>query len=59
MKKVTHFLGLFLIILGTVTLLSSRLQQLNDSNWPLFIGLLCIIAGILFHIRSIKRESRY
>ncbi len=59
MKKVTPFLGIILIIIGTLALFSTRLQALANANWPLYTGLLLIIAGIILHIHSIKRDSRY
>ena len=59
MKKKPRFSGIFLIIIGTLVLLLTRLHSLSSHNWLLLTGLCCIVAGIVIHIRSIKSESRY
>ena len=59
MKKVTPFIGIFLIIIGTLVLIATRFSTLANHNSLLIAGLLCIIAGIWLHIRSIKRDSRF
>ena len=48
-----------LIIIGTLVLLLTRFHSLSSHNWLLLTGLCCIVAGIVQHIRSIKRESQY
>ena len=57
MKKLTPYLGLFLIIIGTITLILTRISTLSSHNSLLITGLLCIIVGIWLHICSIKHES--
>ena len=59
MKKLTPYLGLFLIIIGTILLVATRFSMLSTHNGLLVSGLLLIMAGIWFHIRSIKHESNY
>ncbi|MCH5306771.1 MAG: LPXTG cell wall anchor domain-containing protein [Prevotella sp.] len=59
MKKLTTYIGVLLIILGTLTLALTRLNSLSNSNWLLLLGLLFIIFGIVMHIRKIKHESNY
>ena len=59
MKKFAPFLGLFLIIIGTLALILSRLEQLSNLNTLLLAGLLFIILGIVLHIRSIKQQDNY
>ena len=59
MKKLAHFLGLFLIIIGTMVLIATRFSTLSSHNSLLVAGLFCILSGIWLHIRSIKRESRF
>lgn len=59
MKKLTTYIGILLIILGTLTLALTRLNSLSNSNWLLLLGLLFIILGIAMHIRKIKHESNY
>ena len=59
MKKLTTYIGILLIILGTLTLALTRLNSLSNSNWLLLLGLLFIILGIVMHIRKIKHESNY
>ena len=59
MKKLTPYIGLFLIIIGTLVLIVTRFSSLSSHNSLLVTGLLCIIAGIWFHIRCIKRESKF
>ena len=57
-KKATNW-GLYLIIIGTLLLVLTRISILSTYNWLLVTGLLCIIIGIVLHIRSIKHESGY
>ena len=59
MKKLTTFIGIILIIIGTLALIATRFSSLSTHNSLLFAGLACIIAGIWFHIRSIKQDSRF
>ena len=59
MKKFLPFTGLFLIIRGTIVLLTTRLGHLATHNSLLIAGLLLITLGILLHIRFIKHQSRY
>ena len=59
MKKLTPFIGIILIIIGTLALVATRFSTLGSHNSLLFVGLLCIIAGIWFHICSIKQDSRF
>ena len=59
MKKTPRFPGLLLIIIGTLVLLLTRFHSLSSHNWLLLAGMVCITAGIIIHIRSIKGESRY
>ena len=57
-KKATNW-GLYLIIIGTLLLVLTRISILSTHNWLLVTGLLSIIVGIVLHIRSIKHESGY
>jgi len=59
MKKLTPYIGLFLIIIGTIVLLLTRISTLSGHNSLLLTGLLCIVAGIVLHIRNIKHQSNY
>ena len=59
MDKVKYYAGLFLIILGVLVLVLTRIASLSGNNILLLTGLLLIVAGIIVHIRSIKHESRY
>ena len=59
MKKFAPFLGLFLIIIGTLALVLTRLERLSNLNTLLLAGLLFIILGIVLHIRSIKQQDNY
>jgi len=54
MKKYTRFLGLFLILLGALCFVAARFSALDHSNWPLLVGLLLIIIGIIVHIRQLS-----
>lgn len=56
MKKAKPFIGIILIVLGTLMLTATQLKALNGNNWLLLAGLLLIVAGILLHIRIIKGE---
>ena len=55
----TTFLGIALIVVGALTLVVTRIDSLSNHNWLLLTGLLLIVAGIVLHIRGIKRESNY
>ena len=57
MKKIGQYLGIILIIIGTLVLVATRIPSLTSSNAMLLSGLLLIVAGIILHIRSIKRGS--
>ncbi len=59
MKKHVPYIGIYLIILGTLTLAATRLKALMGSNALLTVGLFLIVAGIIAHVRAIKRESSY
>ncbi len=59
MKKLAHNIGIFLIIIGTLTLLATRFHALANHNYLLVVGLLFIVIGIGAHIRTIKHESKY
>ena len=59
MKKLRPYIGLLLIIIGTMLLIATRFSIFTNQNSLLITGLLCIIAGIWFHIRSIKHETQY
>lgn len=59
MKKITHHIGLILIVTGTLILAATRISQFSTHNALLLVGLFCIVAGIILHIRSIKRDSLY
>ena len=59
MKKYTKNIGLILIILGTLTLVATRVSNFSTHNGLLLTGLFCIVAGIYLHIRSIKNDSLY
>lgn len=59
MEKYTRFCGLFLIILGALLLLATRFHGLSSHNGLILAGLAAIILGIILHIYSIKRDSRY
>ena len=56
-QTLRHYAGLLLIILGTLTLILTRIETLAGSNSLLITGLLLIVVGIWLHIRSIKQES--
>ena len=59
MKKLTPFIGILLIVIGTIVLIMTSFSNLASHNALLIVGLLCIIAGIVMHIKSIKQDSRF
>ena len=59
MKKLTPFIGILLIIIGTMVLILTRFSDLASHNALLIVGLLCVMAGIVMHIKSIKQDSRF
>ena len=59
MKKIGQYLGIILIIIGTLVLVATHIPSLTSSNAMLLSGLLLIVAGIILHIRSIKHQSNY
>ena len=59
MKKLAPFIGIILIIIGTMILITTRFSTLASHNSLLIVGLLCIMAGIVMHIKSIKQDSKF
>lgn len=59
MKKLTPFIGILLIVIGTMVLILTRFSNLASHNALLIVGLLCVMAGIVMHIKSIKQDSRF
>ncbi len=59
MKKYTRFISLIFIIIGTFTLMMTRLKSLIGNNTVLITGLFFIVLGIILHIYYIKNESKY
>ena len=59
MKKLAPFIGIILIIIGTLVLVGTHFCNLDSHNWLLLSGLLLIVAGCLLHIRLIKRQEKY
>ena len=59
MKKLTPFIGILLIIIGTMVLILTRFSDLASHNSLLIVGLVCVMAGIVMHIKSIKQDSRF
>ena len=59
MKKIGRYLGIILIIIGTLVLVATRIPSLTGSNTMLLSGLLLIVAGIILHVRSIKHQSNF
>ncbi len=58
MKKFISYIGIILIIIGTMALLVTRFEVFAN-NTMLMTGLLLIVAGIIVHIWNIKHESKY
>lgn len=56
MKKYISWMGIILIVAGTLVLLLSYLLH-HTTNAFLLTGLLLIIAGVAGYIRGIKMES--
>jgi LPXTG-motif cell wall-anchored protein len=54
--RTTH-LGIALIVVGTLTLVATRIDGMTNHNWLLLMGLLLIVAGIVLHVRGIKHEG--
>ena len=52
-------LGLGLILLGVVLLLVLHLLHLTFVNTLLLVPLIFILAGIVFHVWMMKRDSLY
>lgn len=59
MKKHTQYIGFYLIILGSLVLMSTRLHALSCYNSLLLTGLLLIVVGSVVHIHFIKHDSKY
>ena len=59
LHKLKNHVGLLLIISGVLLLALTRIATLSSSNTLLLTGLLCNVAGIVLHIKSIKHESQY
>ena len=58
-KKYKDLLGIALVIIGVLVLVISFLTGLDNYNIILFSGLILIIGGIIMHIMTMKRESKY
>ena len=56
MKKQT---GIFLLIVGVLTLVVSFLVEWADTNSTRFLGLVLVVLGAVVHLYFMKRESRY
>ena len=59
MKNFKQYRGLLLIIIGTLVLCLTRINALSLHNWLLLLGLFCILAGIYYHVLTIKHQSQY
>lgn len=59
MEILSRYASLILIILGTLTLVVTHIVLSPVHNGLLVAGLLLIVAGIVWHIRSIRHDSRY
>ncbi len=59
MKKYKDLLGIALVIIGVLVLVISFLTGLDNYNIILFSGLILIVGGIIMHIMTMKRESKY
>lgn len=57
MKKIIPYIGVALIVMGTLTLAATRLSALSGNNWMLLTGLAFIVLGIVLHIRVLKRQN--
>lgn len=55
MNSFFFFLGILMIVLGTVVLVLSYVCNWLDYNWPNGLALLAIIAGIIVHIIMNKK----
>ena len=53
------YIGLALMILGTALLVGLHLYHFTFINKLLLVPLLLILAGLLLHVRAIKKESAY
>lgn len=56
MNNLIKYLGVLLIILGTIILVISYLFDLGDYNWLHAITLLIMIAGLVVHIVMNKKH---
>ena len=51
--------GIFLLIVGVLTLVVSFLVSWADKNSTRFLGLVLVVSGAVVHLYFTKRESRY
>ena len=52
----TKYLGVALIVIGTIMLVISYLSQtLVDMNWYQLLAIVAIIAGVAVHIITLKK----
>ncbi len=59
MKKISTYIGLYLIILGALVLALTRIHALMGYNSLLLCGLGLIVAGIVLHLYAVKKKSEY
>ena len=57
MKQIRPYIGVAMIVVGTLTLAVTRLAALRSSNALLLTGLLLIAGGIVVHVQAIKHAS--
>ncbi len=59
MKKISTYIGLYLIVMGAVVLALTRIPALTGYNALLLAGLGLIVAGIVLHLYAVKKRSEY
>ena len=54
-----HLLGMLLIVLGVAMTTAAYLLGWTVYNWITLPCLITIIAGVVIHVISLKRQSKY
>ena len=59
MRLLRPYSGVALIVIGALLLLVSSLAGWTSSNLVLLGGLVLIVAGVIVHVRMIKKGEKY
>ena len=59
MKFLKNYGGICLIFIGVLMLVVLHLLHFTFVNALLYIPLLCIVGGVVYHVYRLKKQSKY